>query len=693
MGNNVLNNIQATYPTYMPSETYINVLDYSTFDYKKFNEKFMIREITRTDEQEYFGYNNKLLDAFKDNTSIVSKYYNGGKSAYFLLDKTNISLFDEVIEEIMKHDNYKERIVAISKNGLVQGYLKDIILNLMLNGLAKRFSSDLDNHYAFNLSGRLLVHFERNISSGEEITMKYSVKDGCLIREMNTFTNKAVYEAAQTKTNSKKGTEEEQKKKLALFRLSEGKNGTIFLERVFDEANVKDKELYVNRSLGKHTSKYDNLKKSERTKTRTLLFNRLVENFNFEYEDIYTLNFIKVDTIYSKIDATSTSIEIPHAEGKITVKEDKRLTYIKELPRINIVAKEFFSGKNNFTKNNKIEKKFRTVELYEERLCDILRNYFELEVSVSENLDEKACNLILHHDKKTYQGKNDIKDEISKDKMICQSFTYETLDDCEFGLEKTEEKNKKSDKKDEDIYTEYKNKLYQALSECKIKQEILNRKFSEWKFGKMEFYCAIRRKSIVKHDMHVLLRVKEDGSMEFIYGAENIQNAEMTKRLSSLIGNDGKKNDGSICIVKKGEDMNEIKHTNLFTLPPTKNAIKTTLPKKEGSKLRSRASEYLEDRMIYPYFGKNILIYNDELYYYVGEDRGINTSVATNPNIYKITPLEKDLDEESDYIFEIFELLRNPFVRSSTTESVRPFPFKYILEYLRAKVNAEGIAL
>ena len=695
--NNVLNDIQAAYKNYMPSETYINVLDYSTFNYKKFNEKYMIREITRTDEKEYFGYDNKLLDAFKDNPSIVSKYYSGGRSAYFLIDRTNISLFDGVIEEIMKNDNYKERIVAVDENGLVQGYLKDIMLNLMLNGLAKRFNSDLDNHYAFNLSGQLLVHFERNISRGEEITMAYSVKDGCLVRGMKTFTNKAVYEAAHKKTNTE-SENKDKKSKPALYKLSEGKNGTIFLERVFDETKVKEKELYVNRSLGKHTSKYDNLKQSERTKTRTILFNKLVENFNFEYEDIYTLNFVKVNTIYSKIDATSTSIKTPNAEGKVTVKEDKRLTYIKELPKINIVTKEFFSEKNNLRKNNKknkYEKKFRTVELYTERLCDILQNYFELEVSVSEDLDENACNIILHHDKDAYRSKseNDVKKAIDKENMICQSFTYETLDDCEIELEKTEEKNKKSEKKDEDIYTEYKNKLYQALSECKIKKEIINRKFSEWNFGKMEFYCGIRRKNIVDNDIHVLLRVEEDGSMDFIYGAEKIHNAEMTKKLSRLTGRDGTYIDGSICIVKKDEDMNEIRHTGLYTLPPDKDAIKKTMPTKEGSKLRSRAAEYLEDRMIYPYFGKNILVYDNELYYYVGEDRGINTSIATNPNLYKIEPLEKDLDEESEYILEIFDLLRNPFARSSTTETVRPFPFKYILEYVRAKEHSEDIRL
>ncbi len=52
---------------------------------------------------------------------------------------------------------------------------------------------------------------------------------------------------------------------------------------------------------------------------------------------------------------------------------------------------------------------------------------------------------------------------------------------------------------------------------------------------------------------------------------------------------------------------------------------------------------------------------------------------------------ENEKGENSKFICEILDMLRSPFVRSDNTESVRPYLFKYLLEF--ARIENPGVNL
>ena len=147
------------------------------------------------------------------------------------------------------------------------------------------------------------------------------------------------------------------------------------------------------------------------------------------------------------------------------------------------------------------------------------------------------------------------------------------------------------------------------------------------------------------------------------------------------------KKTGNICIVKKDDKLNEIEEMDYILMPQREameKAINYALDKEYS--LRSKKREFLNDKEAYPYQDKLVFIINDDIHYSVGKsESSLQFDLDKLNRVYRIVSLNDKLDMNSKYILEIIDMLDNCHVRSNNAESVRPYPFKHILEYLRMK--------
>ena len=147
------------------------------------------------------------------------------------------------------------------------------------------------------------------------------------------------------------------------------------------------------------------------------------------------------------------------------------------------------------------------------------------------------------------------------------------------------------------------------------------------------------------------------------------------------------KKTGNICIVKKDDKLNEIEEMDYILMPQREameKAIHYALDKKNS--LRSKDRKFLNDKEAYPYQDKLVFMINDDIHYSVGKpESSLRFDLDKLNRVYRIISLNDTSDTDSRYILEIIDMLDNCHIRSNNAESVRPYPFKHILEYLRMK--------
>lgn len=623
------NILEKYFSSYKDSEMYYNRLDYSNFNVEEMNRKYQIVGLQYRGGKDYINFESTIFEDLSEKEKILSVSFAGGSIVYILVERESDFLWDEFFRD-EKYEDFSKVDVYIKesyKNTDGEKWKIDLAFNLLLNALAetgKTFS---------NLNGQLYIYAGRAKKLKEQkIMMKYFVKNGLLIREQQSF----------VPVKHVRNKEEKSKK----YIIKNGKNNSRILIKHYLGTEIKDgEEVYLKKSEGRHLMRYDYLTCDEKHKlSRTDLLHGLIEDFDYKYEGLAKIEF-------KKIPVKTTDIE-KYFDKDI---KKKKIEEYKSLGTLNIVI-----SKDVAPKSKKIS-----------LICNIIEE-LGLNVKMSTSLNKELVNIAVIHDKEYY--KNNKKDDIKlkmPDDVIIQSITIEKIE--------------------ESSQAELDSIVKRVLSELLIKKGLKQKIIRGWEFGSCEIYLGIRNKKEIKeesHTEHVLMKIEPNGEFE-ITDDPNLIGTEFTKYINSkrFKKSDGKFKNGSVCIVKKDGNINEIVHTDYIPIIDKK--LKEDLDD-ISKKRRSLKKEYRMDKKVYPHIGKSVMILDDLIHYTIGLDSNPKPNVKSSNNIYKVEPLKNEDDEVTEFIPEIIDMLKDYHIRSDSTETVRPYPFKYLLEYIRIKnVGAE----
>lgn len=424
----------------------------------------------------------------------------------------------------------------------------------------------------------------------------------------------------------------------AAYRIVSGTNGTKLFRREYKDLS----ECYVRGSHKVNRMKYDNLY-VDRTNTKVDFFNKIFSAFNYAFKGIAEIKFLKLPVKYKPIESVAST-------------KNMKLKDFEEL------------GTINFMVMNDINPNVKSISTLKETLVDA-----GVKLEYNNEFNRSMPNIVVIHNKQYYDEEKieDVKKSFPKEYII-QSVTIETLEDM------------KADKSINAI-------AFKMLSELIIKRDLMNNFIPEWKYGPFEFYLGIRnRTSLGDEAKHVLMRIDDRGNFNIIDDPVEI-GSNFTKYIN---GTKFKKNNkyfknGNVCIVKKDNNMNSIYHTDYF---PLMDYEQKCMLDEIANRTRSKAADYKHNKLLYPYVGKILMDIDGKVNYAIGLADNFQPSVANNSNIYCIDPINNE-ENSSDFIVEIPELLESIHVRGNSTESVWPFPFKYLMEYIRIHTQETGLCL
>ena len=625
---------------YRDSEMLYNKIDYTNFNIDKFNGKYSIVELLYTpnedDDKKYIDFESEIFGELNKEGDFLSVSFAGGRRVYLLMYKDNNFDWSDFLEreEYEKFSKKNIYISELTKNNEDEKWKLDIAYNLLLNALPGD-SEKLNKlkEKVFNINGKLYVYAKK---IGQQIiTMNYFVRDGLFIREQQSF------------VPEKHGKNKENKR----YIMADGDNDTVIIQRKYGKNNIingKKGKLYVKGSFGKKDIKYDHLYLNEKKDiSKVELLHNLIEDFNYKYnkfDEIAKLEFIKLP------------VKIMDIDNLLKI-ESEKLEDFKEIGKINLLIADDVKIENS--KINEIVELIKTDGI---------------SVELSDEFDKKGKNMIIIHDKSYYEDSDteDIKLEFPRD-AVTQAITIENL-------------NKK----------ELKNIIRKSLSEIVIKDGLNKRRIKKWKFGDVEFYLGIRNKTeLGEIPKHILMKIKSDGSFYIIEDGEQI-GIKYTKYINSeeFKKKNGEYKDGNVCIVCKNGNINQIVHTNYIPILDKETKEKHIKESKDAKiKTRTRNKVYKHNKLAFPYIGKSVMVIDNAIHYTVGLDDNPKISTPTINNIYKIKQLLNYEDEESKLIPEILDMLKYEHIRENSTESVRPFPFKYMMEYIRINNPGKNIYL
>ena len=586
------------------------------------------------------------IEAFNDKYKILDLEYTGeNQNAYF---KTGI--LEKIAEE--------NKIISVKYNKGRHVYL--LIEKENYDDVENMFKQGQFGAYKFE---QLIVSEDDKENDGESwrISMAYVLLLNSLARTVNDASNfngqlqQCVYQTSKEvitfiysikngimtyQQQSYKKYDETFDKGKEAFNIVSGTNGTKIVSREFKNF----KGCYVKGIYNKiHRLKYDNLYVDKKN-TKIDFFNKIFYAFNYTFKGIAEIKFTELPVKYKPIETVAS-------------KKDEKLQAYYGLGTVNFMVMD------DINPNSKSIVKFKNT---------IKDMGIEIEDSTSFKTD--MANIVVIHNK-DYYDKNKIED-IKKDfptDCIIQSVTIETLD--------------------ENMDDSLSAISFKMFSELIIKRDLMNLFIPGWKYGPLEFYLGIRSKRSFGNDdaKHVLMRIDDKGRFTLTEDVIEI-GSEFTKHIneSGFRKRYGRGlNDGNVCIVKKRNDMNKIYHTNYFPLLDYEQKCKLD---KKANKTRSKAAEYKHNKLLYPYVGKVLMEIDGKVNYAIGLPDNFQTSITNNTNIYCIEPIKYE-EHSSDLIVEIPEMLESIHVRGNNTESVWPFPFKYLMEYLRITYKATGLYL
>lgn len=635
---------------YDKSKVYLNRIDFSSFNVINFNKEYSITILKYNGDKEYIDFNSIIFDKLSKESKIESVSFSGGSWVYILTKKSEELDLDAFLDKLEKCSEYKKNEFTYQNMTVSQSDLNfkisksdkpidftcpkkdkmDTVYNLLFNALARKYDE------LSNLEAQLYIHIPKR--EKEIRTLNISVERGLLGYKVQSF----VLYKDKLKSVGSNSLKIENLKKAPKYIIKYGENNSIKIERCYD---TNEKKLYVKGSIKKRVIKYDNLElnKTEKTKLDTIF--ELIDDFNSEYKSICRLEFLKQDLLFVEMKSKQRKCFIERIES-----DYRSLEKVTIIPAADIQID-----------NPLVQKLYADFKLLD----------YGIDFNISNEFDKNSLNIVIHHDREYYEKlkQDDIKLTFPID-VIYQGITIESLDSM----------------------SSFKDIAKKVLSELFIKRELFARKINNWKFGEMEFYLGI--KSIDKKNStklkkvyrtnHCLMKINSDGYFEITNNPDEID-VSYTKLVHNIKKSNDNDKTGNICLVKMGDNINLIEHTDYILIPNKEtfeNEIKESI--ENSLKSRSRCGEKFKDKTLFPYVDKLIFELNGELYYSLGLNRGFDTKVTYLNNIYKVY-----VPDDSEIIPEIFDMLENIHVRSNSTESVRPYPFKHLSEYIR--INNVGL--
>ena len=574
-----------------------------------------------------FNIKNKkdILSVFFINSKYVLVLYKKGRELDFSdipeEEKANI-----LCERFIVEEEDKESLEDIKKI--------DYVYNLLLNSMC-RYEDDL---YP-NLEGKLhLYGYEMKVKNHTQIvTLNPFIKDGLLRIPVKSF------------IDVKDDLSEKEKKQPKYEKYYGVRNSIRFIRS--DE--YAKKELYIHGSRKKGILNYDDLvfpeirkelKSTKRDNTKVELLNRFISDFNekfYEKEKVAKISLKK----YRCKTKDLTSIK------KVM---DKKISEFENMK--NVVLYILDEGISDDERKG--------YKIFEEELRKIYPN---ITVVREEKFQPSNLYIVLHHNREYYKSKKQ-EDPYKKidSEVIKQSITWEDL------IKHVKETGK--DKLD--------SKIMHVLNELYVKRELSNRKIERWKFNNYKFYIYIKFKDEQKiKERQCYMEIDENGNLTINTENEDID-LKYRKHTLSITGKSG-----SLVIVDNGQCMNKIVRTEMFAVAgldeeDRKEQRDRSVVKENEKTLSKDRDVYYEKGTISPYVGKSVLEIDGLFCYIIGySSSSIQQVVTKNCGIYAIEPVNYGGEINK----EIIEMLEDSYVRSNSAESVRPYPIKYMMEYLRKK--------
>lgn len=633
------NILEKYFSSYEDSEMYYNRLDYRNFNIEEMNKKYQIVGLQYRGGKDYINFESTVFEELAEKEKILSVSFAGGSIVYILLERDSEFLWDEFFKD-EKYEDFSKVDVYIKesyKNIDEEKWKIDLAFNLLLNALAETGKD------SSNLNGQLYIYAGRAKKLKEQIIMmNYFVKNGLLIREQQSFV--PVKYSRKKDKEVKSNSQVKSGKEVKRYIIKRGKNNSRILIKHYRGTELKEGEkVYIKKSESRHLMRYDHLTCDEKHKlSRTDLLHDLIYDFDYKYKGIAKIEF-------DKVPVKTTDLE-KYFDDDV---KNKKMEEYRSLGTINMVTAD-------------------DVDCDSEKLS-LIHQIMEnagLDVKVSDSLNKEQVNITVIHDKDYYKNskEDDIKFKIPED-VITQSITVENIE-------------KSSEMELDSI-------VKRVLSELVIKNGLKYKKIKDWEFGNCEIYLGIRNKKAIKKPVHCLMKIDYNGYFEII-DDPNLIGSEFTKYINSkrFVKRNGEYKNGSVCIVKKDGNINEIAHTDY--VPIIDKELKEELDSL-SNKRRTLKKEYRMDKRVYPHIGKSIMMLDGLIHYTIGLDSSPKPNVKSSNNIYKVEPLKDENDVVTEFIPEIIDMLKDYHVRSDSTESVRPYPFKYLIEHIR--INNPGVEI
>ena len=212
------------------------------------------------------------------------------------------------------------------------------------------------------------------------------------------------------------------------------------------------------------------------------------------------------------------------------------------------------------------------------------------------------------------------------------------------------------------------------INELMIKKDLIENKISLYDWSKLNYtddIIFISKEKIKDTDRYFAMTIHPDGTFTI---SEKILNLFEINEFNIYLNIfESNKNVKGVIKNSKGY-INIIENTNMFTIPET-SKIKNEL-ENGNNKLRGKEAR---EKFIYSIIDIKSFEKSNDLYYFVGTiGNGMRQKIETSSVIRRIV----SYNNSPIFFNELLQLMNVKFVRNGQL-TVKPFPFKYIDEYVR----------
>ena len=577
----------------------------------------------------YFPNGAKMVDVPFENNNVLSVVFDGGKT-FFVLLKHNENNFWQLNSELVKSEGGNN---IISKNERDTGFEQvpeHVITQLLLNSLGTyetdelKFNNITGHFYCYDASW--LKRFKGEdapISQIPCLELKIT-KDLILKWSIQTFTSVSLRKSIEFK--SKKFEEYPQyilSRNQTLRRKPKDSKEVGFIARQTKNdkneitfLDIRGIEYYKQCKLG--------------------VISNVLKKLNEKCNQYIEVQFQKTPNLKELIVEPKLSQKTKDLIGKL----------IKEQPiRIVDAIGDSYSG--DFVND----------------LQSALKGNFDVQAKIIKHPKKDCLNLMIIHDKDTYDGGNDPYDD-KFDGCVIQHLTYENFK------------------------TNVTSAINTVAEELLIKNDIHERiislaDWSEYKFT--DDWTFGMRIVENKNSRFFFMTIHPNGTFDLEELPLNLFNADKFNDCMEIFDND---EDGIVCgIIQHGESVNIIQETELRTLPDMfeveaqlkRYKQEMAVAENKRSVKGVRSGQYKE-QLLGSCLDIKCFQKDGFQYYYSGvSGYGLNSKIQCATNIRRIIPYKN-----SELFFDqLLPLMGVTFVRNGQL-TVVPFPFKYLREYINS---------